>query len=80
MAPAPADYLRAVMAELKKFDMDHVLPMHCMSLLMQDGTFDNEDTGCSNRGGGSLLSNTKAVQSGLLILAAGCACIVRLCR
>ena len=29
LAPAPADYLRQVMAELKKFDIDHVLPMHC---------------------------------------------------
>lgn len=29
LAPAPADYLKAVMAELKTFDMDHVLPMHC---------------------------------------------------
>lgn len=29
LAPAPADYLRQVMAELKKFDMEHVMPMHC---------------------------------------------------
>jgi 7,8-dihydropterin-6-yl-methyl-4-(beta-D-ribofuranosyl)aminobenzene 5'-phosphate synthase len=29
LAPAPADYLRQVMAELKKFDLAHVLPMHC---------------------------------------------------
>ena len=29
LAPAPDDYLRAVMAELKKFDLDHVMPMHC---------------------------------------------------
>jgi 7,8-dihydropterin-6-yl-methyl-4-(beta-D-ribofuranosyl)aminobenzene 5'-phosphate synthase len=29
LAPAPPDYLRAVMAELKTFDMEHVLPMHC---------------------------------------------------
>jgi 7,8-dihydropterin-6-yl-methyl-4-(beta-D-ribofuranosyl)aminobenzene 5'-phosphate synthase len=29
LAPAPDDYLRQVMAELKKFDMEHVLPMHC---------------------------------------------------
>jgi 7,8-dihydropterin-6-yl-methyl-4-(beta-D-ribofuranosyl)aminobenzene 5'-phosphate synthase len=29
LAPAPADYLKQVMAELKKFDLDHVLPMHC---------------------------------------------------
>jgi 7,8-dihydropterin-6-yl-methyl-4-(beta-D-ribofuranosyl)aminobenzene 5'-phosphate synthase len=29
LAPAPDDYLREVMAELKKFDMEHVLPMHC---------------------------------------------------
>jgi metal-dependent hydrolase (beta-lactamase superfamily II) len=27
--PAPEDYLREVMAELKKFDLDHVMPMHC---------------------------------------------------
>jgi 7,8-dihydropterin-6-yl-methyl-4-(beta-D-ribofuranosyl)aminobenzene 5'-phosphate synthase len=29
LAPAPDDYLRSVMAELKKFDIEHVLPMHC---------------------------------------------------
>jgi 7,8-dihydropterin-6-yl-methyl-4-(beta-D-ribofuranosyl)aminobenzene 5'-phosphate synthase len=29
LAPAPNDYLRAVMGELKKFDLDHVMPMHC---------------------------------------------------
>jgi 7,8-dihydropterin-6-yl-methyl-4-(beta-D-ribofuranosyl)aminobenzene 5'-phosphate synthase len=29
LAPAPDDYLRAVMAELKKFDLEHVMPMHC---------------------------------------------------
>ena len=29
LAPAPADYLRAVMAELKQFDIEHVFPMHC---------------------------------------------------
>jgi 7,8-dihydropterin-6-yl-methyl-4-(beta-D-ribofuranosyl)aminobenzene 5'-phosphate synthase len=29
LAPAPDDYLRQVMAELKKFDPQHVLPMHC---------------------------------------------------
>jgi hypothetical protein len=29
LAPAPDDYLRQVMAELKKFDLGHVLPMHC---------------------------------------------------
>jgi 7,8-dihydropterin-6-yl-methyl-4-(beta-D-ribofuranosyl)aminobenzene 5'-phosphate synthase len=29
LAPAPDDYLRRVMAELKKFDLEHVLPMHC---------------------------------------------------
>lgn len=29
LAPAPDDYLRKVMAELKKFDLWHVLPMHC---------------------------------------------------
>jgi 7,8-dihydropterin-6-yl-methyl-4-(beta-D-ribofuranosyl)aminobenzene 5'-phosphate synthase len=29
LAPAPDDYLRQVMAELKKFDLDHVMPMHC---------------------------------------------------
>ena len=29
LAPAPDDYLRQIMAELKKFDLAHVLPMHC---------------------------------------------------
>jgi 7,8-dihydropterin-6-yl-methyl-4-(beta-D-ribofuranosyl)aminobenzene 5'-phosphate synthase len=29
LAPAPAEYLRQVMAELKTFDLEHVLPMHC---------------------------------------------------
>ena len=29
LAPAPDGYLRQVMAELKKFDIEHVLPMHC---------------------------------------------------
>jgi 7,8-dihydropterin-6-yl-methyl-4-(beta-D-ribofuranosyl)aminobenzene 5'-phosphate synthase len=29
LAPAPNDYLRNVVAELKKFDLEHVLPMHC---------------------------------------------------
>jgi 7,8-dihydropterin-6-yl-methyl-4-(beta-D-ribofuranosyl)aminobenzene 5'-phosphate synthase len=29
LAPAPDDYLRQVMVELKKFDLDHVMPMHC---------------------------------------------------
>lgn len=29
LAPAPDDYLRAVMAELNKFDIEHVMPMHC---------------------------------------------------
>ena len=29
LAPAPNDYLRQVMAELKKFGLEHVLPMHC---------------------------------------------------
>ena len=29
LAPAPADYLAMVMAELKKFDIAHVMPMHC---------------------------------------------------
>jgi 7,8-dihydropterin-6-yl-methyl-4-(beta-D-ribofuranosyl)aminobenzene 5'-phosphate synthase len=29
LAPAPDEYLRQVMAELKKFDLEHVLPMHC---------------------------------------------------
>jgi 7,8-dihydropterin-6-yl-methyl-4-(beta-D-ribofuranosyl)aminobenzene 5'-phosphate synthase len=29
LAPAPDDYLRQVMDELKKFDLEHVMPMHC---------------------------------------------------
>ena len=29
LAPAPRPYLDAVMAELQKFDIDHVIPMHC---------------------------------------------------
>lgn len=29
LAPAPADYLAAVMAELKALDIEHVFPMHC---------------------------------------------------
>ena len=29
IAPAPDDDLRQVMAELKKFDLEHVMPMHC---------------------------------------------------
>ena len=29
LAPAPDDYLRQVMAELEKFDLEHVMPMHC---------------------------------------------------
>jgi 7,8-dihydropterin-6-yl-methyl-4-(beta-D-ribofuranosyl)aminobenzene 5'-phosphate synthase len=29
LAPAPADYLAKVMAELKTFDLAHVMPMHC---------------------------------------------------
>jgi 7,8-dihydropterin-6-yl-methyl-4-(beta-D-ribofuranosyl)aminobenzene 5'-phosphate synthase len=29
LAPAPDDYLHQVMVELKKFDLDHILPMHC---------------------------------------------------
>jgi 7,8-dihydropterin-6-yl-methyl-4-(beta-D-ribofuranosyl)aminobenzene 5'-phosphate synthase len=29
LAPAPEDYLREVMAELNKFDLQHVMPMHC---------------------------------------------------
>jgi 7,8-dihydropterin-6-yl-methyl-4-(beta-D-ribofuranosyl)aminobenzene 5'-phosphate synthase len=29
LAPAPDDYLRQVMAELRKFDLEHVMPMHC---------------------------------------------------
>jgi 7,8-dihydropterin-6-yl-methyl-4-(beta-D-ribofuranosyl)aminobenzene 5'-phosphate synthase len=29
LAPAPDDYLATVMSELKKFDLEHVMPMHC---------------------------------------------------
>jgi len=29
LAPAPDDYLRQVIAELQKFDLEHVMPMHC---------------------------------------------------
>lgn len=29
LAPAPDDYLAKVMTELKKFDLEHVMPMHC---------------------------------------------------
>jgi len=29
LAPATNDYLGEVMAELKKFDLEHVTPMHC---------------------------------------------------
>ncbi len=29
LAPAPDDYLRQIMAVLKTFDLEHVLPMHC---------------------------------------------------
>lgn len=29
LAPAPDDYLRQVMAELNKFSLEHVMPMHC---------------------------------------------------
>ncbi len=29
LAPAPDDYLRKVMAKLRTFDLEHVLPMHC---------------------------------------------------
>jgi 7,8-dihydropterin-6-yl-methyl-4-(beta-D-ribofuranosyl)aminobenzene 5'-phosphate synthase len=29
LAPAPGDYLRQVMTELKTFDIEHVMPMHC---------------------------------------------------
>jgi 7,8-dihydropterin-6-yl-methyl-4-(beta-D-ribofuranosyl)aminobenzene 5'-phosphate synthase len=29
LAPAQDDYLRQIMAELKKFDIEHVMPMHC---------------------------------------------------
>lgn len=29
LAPAPDDYLREVMTGLNKFDLEHVMPMHC---------------------------------------------------
>jgi 7,8-dihydropterin-6-yl-methyl-4-(beta-D-ribofuranosyl)aminobenzene 5'-phosphate synthase len=29
LAPAPDDYLRQVMAELKQFNLEHIMPMHC---------------------------------------------------
>lgn len=29
LAPAPSDYLAKVMTELKRFDIAHVMPMHC---------------------------------------------------
>jgi 7,8-dihydropterin-6-yl-methyl-4-(beta-D-ribofuranosyl)aminobenzene 5'-phosphate synthase len=29
LAPAPDDYLAMVVAELKKFNLEHVMPMHC---------------------------------------------------
>jgi 7,8-dihydropterin-6-yl-methyl-4-(beta-D-ribofuranosyl)aminobenzene 5'-phosphate synthase len=29
LAPAPDEYLAQVMGELKKFDLEHVMPMHC---------------------------------------------------
>jgi 7,8-dihydropterin-6-yl-methyl-4-(beta-D-ribofuranosyl)aminobenzene 5'-phosphate synthase len=29
LAPVPDDYLRKVMSELKTFDLEHVMPMHC---------------------------------------------------
>ncbi len=29
LAPVPDDYLKKVMAELKTFDLEHVMPMHC---------------------------------------------------
>ena len=29
LAPAPDDYLNQIVGELKKFDLDHVVPMHC---------------------------------------------------
>jgi len=29
LAPAPDDYLGQVMAELKKFNLEHIMPMHC---------------------------------------------------
>ena len=31
-APAPDDYLRQIMSELKTLDIDHVFPMHCSGL------------------------------------------------
>jgi 7,8-dihydropterin-6-yl-methyl-4-(beta-D-ribofuranosyl)aminobenzene 5'-phosphate synthase len=32
LAPAPDDYLRQVMTELNKFNLQHVLPMHCSGM------------------------------------------------
>jgi len=29
LAPAPGDFLRQVMAELKKLNLEQVMPMHC---------------------------------------------------
>ena len=29
LAPAPDDYLHQVMTELKQFELEHVMPMHC---------------------------------------------------
>ena len=29
LAPAPEDYLRQIMAELNKFNLEHIMPMHC---------------------------------------------------
>ena len=29
LAPAPEDYLRQVMSELDKFNLEHIMPMHC---------------------------------------------------
>jgi len=29
LAPAPQDYLDRIVAELKTFDIDHLVPMHC---------------------------------------------------
>ena len=29
LAPAPEDYLRQVMTELDKFNLEHIMPMHC---------------------------------------------------
>jgi len=29
LAPVPDDYLKKVMAELKTFDLEHIMPMHC---------------------------------------------------